>query len=333
MAYFGVTASGSEIGAAAPGEALEAGLRRRLSRCPAGAPVVVLVHGFNFHPGGRADCDPHCTLFAAEPGAALGDPRVRSWPEGLGFLDDQGESGLCVGFAWPASAPFLGSLVTRGRTGFACVYERAGASAADRLAELVALLQRLAPGRPVDILAHSLGARVALAALGRLETPAGKLILLGAAELGARAAAFMQAAPEPPHVYNVTSRANDLYDLAFETFVPGRGRGERAVGAGLGVEMPTWVDLQLDRAEVTDWINGRGVPLGASSARLCHWDFYMREGALAAYQAILRRQPGWDVASLRAAPRLSVQEPRWSRLRPRLPAVPGPSFGGGLRRA
>ena len=191
MAYFGVTASAAGLHAAAPGEDLAAGLRRRLRDGADGAPVVVLVHGFKFHPD-VPGADPHRSLFALRP---AGDGRrIRSWPEGLGFRDDGGESGLCVGFAWPASAPMLGSLVTTGRTGFARVYDRAAGYGA-RLAELVALLQRLAPGRPVDLLAHSLGARVALAALPALEDAPGRVILLGAAELDARARDFLARLP------------------------------------------------------------------------------------------------------------------------------------------
>ena len=80
---------------------------------PRTAPAFVLVHGFKFHPEEPA-ADPHRSLFALRPS---GGRRVRSWPEGLGFREDAGESGLCVGFAWPASAPMLGSLLSTGRTG------------------------------------------------------------------------------------------------------------------------------------------------------------------------------------------------------------------------
>ncbi len=313
MAYFGVTASPAGLRAAVAGEGMEAGLRRRLADCPPQAPVVVMVHGFKFHPDDPAS-DPHRSLFALD--AAGGGRRVRSWPEGLGFAEDAGDSGLCVGFAWPASAPLLGSLLTRGRTGFACVYDRA-AGYGERLAELVRLLQRLAPGRPVDIIGHSLGARVGLAALPGLAVPPGRVILLGAAEFASRAVEFARGAPAPAEIYNVTARSNDLYDVAFELFAPRRTWGERAVGLGLAAKLPTCVDLQLDRAEVTAWINGLGIPLTPSSARLCHRGFYTRGGALAVYQAILRRRPGCDVAELRAAPCLAAQEPRWSRIVPR----------------
>lgn len=333
MAYFGVTASEAGLRAAAPGDDLETGLRRRLGQCPKASPIVVLIHGFKFHPD-NPDADPHRSLFALRPDRD--DWRTRSWPEGLGFRDDQGETGLCIGFAWPASAPMLASLVNTGRTGFAHVYDRAAAYGA-RLAELVALVQRLAPGRPVDLMAHSLGARVALAALPHLDEAPGRAILLGAAEFDTRALEFLAAsrAPLAPQIYNVTARANDLYDLAFETFAPRRGWGERAVGLGLRAQLPYWLDLQLDRSEVTTWINALGIPLTASNARHCHWSFYTRGGALAVYEAILRRQPGWDIASLRAAPGLAAQEPRWSRLVPRRPALPAAplGIGGDLTRA
>ena len=144
---------------------------------------MVLIHGYKFHPD-APEADPHRSLFSHRP---EGDWRIRSWPEGLGFAEDDGETGLCIGFAWPASAPHLASLVATGRNGFARVYQRAGAFGA-RLAELVALLQRLAPERPVDILAHSprrpRGAR-GFAASG--DRAPGRIILLGAAEFDDRA--------------------------------------------------------------------------------------------------------------------------------------------------
>ena len=322
MAYFGITATEDGLRTAVSGEDLVAGLRRVLAGAAPGihTPIVVLIHGYKFHPDQR-DADPHRSLFSLRPEGQ--GWKIRSWPEGLGFADDAGQSGLCVGFAWPASEPHLASLIGTGRNGFARVYDRAGAFGV-LLAELVTLLQRLAPGRPVDILAHSLGARVALAALPHLAEAPGRTILLGAAEFDGQAQRFLDAArARPLQVYNVTSRANDFYDAMVECFAP-HGRGERAIGLGLGTVPPGWLDLQLDRAEVTAWINAQGIPLTAPAARLCHWSFYTREGALTAYQAILRRRPGWDIAGLRGVTCFAAQEPRWSRLFPRLPALPRP---------
>jgi Alpha/beta hydrolase of unknown function (DUF900) len=326
MAYFGITASNAGLRAAHPAEELEAGLRRRLSGLPPKAPILVLVHGYKFDPNCPA-ADPHRSLFAFRPQREC--RRVRSWPEGLGFADDGGASGLCIGFGWPARAAHLPNLVWARRTGFAQVYDRAAEYGA-RLAELVVRLQRLAPGRPIDLMAHSLGARVALAALPHLGQAPERIILLGAAEFDARAHEFLRAmrAPCPPQIYNVTARANDFYDLIFETVAPRRGWGERAVGLGLRAQLPYWLDLQLDRADVTEWINGRGIPLKPCEARLCHWSFYTRGGAFEVYRAILLRRPGWDIATLRRDPRFAVQEPRWSRILPRrrlaLPDLPTP---------
>jgi hypothetical protein len=325
MAYYGISATAAGLRPAVPDDDLEAGLAASLRDAGPGVPVVVLVHGYKFHPD-RRDRDPHRSLYAFRPDRA--GRRIRSWPEGLGFAEDAGASGLCVGFAWPASAPHLPSLLAAGRTGFAEVYDRAGALG-PRLAQLVALLQRLAPGRPIDLLAHSLGARVALAALPHLAVAPGRVILLGAAELEPRVHDFLGSsrAPLPPEIYNVTARANDLYDWVFECFAPRRGWGERAIGGGLEAAPPNWIDLQLDRGEVTGWINAQGIRLPPAAARLCHWSFYTREGAFAVYQAILRRRPGWDVASLRAAAGFA-QEPRWSRLVPRRRfALPAFSLG------
>ena len=318
MAYFGVTATSAGLEATDGGN-LAAGLGAALARVPAGQPVVVLVHGWKFHPG-MPGADPHRSLFAFRPAA---DRRVRSWPAGLGIAEDAGESGLAIGFGWPAAAPHLPSLLRSGRTGFAAVYDRAGAMGA-ALAALIALVQALAPGRPVDLLAHSLGARVALAALPHLDRAPDRMVLLGAAELAPRAAAFVagRRSAEAPAIYNVTARTNDLYDLAFECFVPRRRRGERALGAGLAGRAG-WLDIQLDRSAVTAWANAQGIPLRPETARCCHWNFYTRAGAFALYQAILRRRPGWDIATLATAPCLAGQEPRWSRLLPRgRPAMP-----------
>ena len=76
---------------------------------------------------------------------------------------------------------------------------------------------------------------MALAALPHLRAAPGRVILLGAAEFDARALRVLGAAPRRGRrrIYNVTARANDLYDAMFETFAPRRGWGERAVGLGL----------------------------------------------------------------------------------------------------
>ena len=316
MAYLGITASEGGLVPVDDDRDLEVALGASLESLPPAAPILILIHGYKFDPA-HPVTNPHGSLFSFS--ADNSSRKIRSWPTGLGFGRTDAASGLCIGFAWPARASHLGSLLRRGRTGFAEVYDRAPAYG-EKLAELVARIQAIAPGRVVDLLAHSLGARVALAALPFLDIAPGKVILLGAAEYDARALEFLEAlrCPRPPHVFNVTARANDVYDAMFESFAPRRSWRDRAIGLGLGVQSPCWLDLQIDRADVAAWARQRGIPLTPWDARLCHWSFYTRRGAFDLYQAILRRRPGWDFASLRAAPCFAGQEPRWSRLRPRL---------------
>lgn len=316
MPYLGVTASEAGLAAATPGpRSLTKRLARLLAATPPEAPIVVLVHGYRFHPA-MEHCDPHRALFAMRPAARCW--KIRSWPAGLGFRARS--AGLCIGFAWPAVCPHVPELLRQGRTGFAEVYDRAGRYGL-RLADLLGRIRCLAPGRPVDILAHSLGARVALAALPHVEAAPGRIVLLGAAEYDARALEALAAlgGRRAPEIYNVTSRANDFYDLMFECFAPRQSWRDRALGHGLPVERPDWIDLQVDRPDVVSWARAHGIPLTAPVPRLCHWSFYVRPGTFELYQAILRRRPGFDVAALRQVPCFADQEPRWSRVLPRLP--------------
>lgn len=327
MAYLGITATSAGLTARRNSADVAAALAQDLARVPEAAPVVILIHGYRFDPCDHA-ADPHRTLFAFEP--PVGARKVRSWPRGLGFSADRGEDGLCIGFGWPASAGHLASLVSTGRTGFARIYDAAPAFGA-HLAELIGLIRRLAPGRRVDLLAHSLGARVALSSLPHLAVTPERIILLGAAEFDGRVLETLERLPArgTPQFYNITARANDPYDAIFETFAPRRSWRDRAIGHGLGTAVDCWLDLQIDRGDVTAWINQRGIPLSAARTRFCHWSFYTRRGAFELYQAILRRRAGWDIPSLRRMPCFTAQEPRWSRLRPRI-GVPDPVESGGI---
>ena len=203
MAYFGITATEAGL---APRPARRGGRGRRSPPPRRGLaerrPVVVLVHGYKFDPGAPRRPTRTARSIAFQP--ARGAASVRSWPTGLGFADDGGETGLArrLRLAGVRAAPRRASLAQRAHR-FRARSTTAPARYGARLAELVALIQRLAPGRPVDLLAHSLGARVALAALPHLAAAPGRVILLGAAEFDARAREALDALVSP-------SRPQDL---------------------------------------------------------------------------------------------------------------------------
>ncbi|MEO0760996.1 MAG: hypothetical protein AAFZ09_04195, partial [Pseudomonadota bacterium] len=145
-------------------------LARAAERLTPGAPVVILVHGYRFTwVAGRDGARPYCPqdrLYRADgPVARQGIwPRLASWPHSLGFTET-GAEGLCIGFGWDARRAKLGTLIARGRCDFAEVFG-AAAIAGEALARVTGALAAARPGVAPAFLTHSLGARVALAAMG-----------------------------------------------------------------------------------------------------------------------------------------------------------------------
>lgn len=271
-------------------------LSAALAALPVDAPVVVMIHGYRFMPGLPGHC-PHEHILSLHP--TPGVPRAVSWPQELGLGAD--EAGLAIAFGWPS------------RGALRDCYARAALAGA-QLAGLIARLRRMAPDRPVDVIAHSLGARVALSALhGVTAGDVGRVILLAAAELRSPAAAAMDTpAGRAAEVLNVTTAGNALFDLLLRTALT--GGLARSLGAGLARPLPNWTDLPIDRADTRASLAARGFPLGAAGHRVCHWSAYLRPGVFPLYRAILARRIG--PVTLRAAPFPAVKARR-----PRLPGA------------
>jgi hypothetical protein len=141
----------------------------------------------------------------------------------------------------------------------------------------------------VQVLAHSLGARVALAALPSLEPGAiGRAVLLAAAETRGRAARWLDCpAGRAAEIVNVTSRENALFDGLLEWLVAPHCWGERALGRGFGARSPRWVDLAIDDDRVRAALAALGYAIPAADRRVCHWSVYLRPGLFDVYRAIL----------------------------------------------
>lgn len=269
-----------------------AALAQALRALPPEAPVVVMIHGYRFAPGLPRHC-PHGHILSANPAPA--DPRAISWPRHLGL---DGQRGLAIALGWQARGTVQGA------------YRRAEA-AGRALAELAGIVAALAPGRPLDVIGHSLGARVALAALhhaqpGHLR----RLILLAAAETRRPARAAMETpAGRAAEVINVTTRENDLFDFCLEWLV---GLGlDTAIGQGTGRAFANWLDLQIDQPATVRALTQLGYPLPAAPQRISHWSPYLRPGIFALYRALL--DGDLRSAALRAA-LPAERDRRWSRL-------------------
>lgn len=258
-----------------------AALQAALAGLPPRAPVVILLHGFRYAPGAGRHC-PHAHILSLTPRRDL--PRAISWPRHLRLAGPA--DGLALGFGWNARGTLWAA---QSRT----------PAAAEALAGLVQRLRALAPDRPVDIMAHSLGARVALAALRHLDAgDAGRLLLLAPADLRPHAeAAVTSPAGRGAEIVNITSRANAMFDFCVETLLS--ARFQTCVSQGLSNPRGNWTDLVIDDPGTERALARLGYPLRPAAVRVCHWQPYLRPGLFALYRDLLARRIG--PAQLRAA--------------------------------
>lgn len=268
-----------------------AALLAAVQALPARAPVVVMIHGYRFAPDVAGNC-PHRHIYSLSP--PQGDWTALSWPRHLGAL------GLMIGFGWPARGGLIGAS------------QRARA-AGRGLAELAGLIRQAGDGHPLHVIAHSLGARVALAALPHAQAGEfSRLILLAGAETrGPAAAAMNSPAGRGAQVFNITTRENDLFDFLYE-WLAGAGL-DTAIGQGLRHQMPNWLDVQIDQPATLAALARLGHRLPPAPALVCHWSPYLRPGAFGLYRAVLDGSLGGP--ALRAALPIRA-DPRWSRFWP-----------------
>jgi len=267
------------------GPAPDAALRVAVASLPPGAPIIILVHGKGYAPG-HPQRDPHTLLLAVRPGRARS--RFVSWPRRLGFgLPGDTPRGLCLAFGWDA----------RGSIWHA---SEAAIGAAQSLARLIQMVTRCAPGRPVDLFGHSLGARVILHAVPLVHAGAlDRVILLAAAEFRAAAeAALASAAGRTARFINVTSRENDVFDWLYEHAI--NPLGAKTLGRGLRVR-DNWLNIELDNPATEAGLRSLGLPLAAKRARVCHWSVYLRPGTFRLYRALIHDRHHLTLERLRPA--------------------------------
>lgn len=268
----------------APRADLAAGLDAALAPVPVTAPVMVLIHGFRFSPW-VPDHDPHGHILSMTP--RPGCWKAVSWPRKLGFADAPG-TGLALALGWEARAGGLRGTYTQ------------AAKAGVALARLLDMLHALAPDRRVDLMAHSLGARVVMSALPHLvHARPDRALLLAPAEYRSRALAALDSpAGRTLSVIQIAPGENRAFDLGFQTLIPAPARADRA----LGVAPPrcaNWLVVDPARADHAAHLAAQGVRIRAADRPVCHWSSYRRPGLFPLYRAVIRDRADWPLSRLR----------------------------------
>ena len=152
---------------------------------------------------------------------------------------------------------------------------------------MIQMIRNIAPDRPIHILAHSLGARVALCALPHLpDQSLDRAVLLAGAEFTITAEALMDTpAGRTTEIISITSRENRPYERLLERML---GKADRGRAIGLAPpERPNWVNLPLDAPHVLADLAEIGHVIAPPQRWFCHWSSYLRPGVFSLYSALV----------------------------------------------
>lgn len=252
---------------------------------PKGAPVIVMVHGYKFSPS-RPDRDPHRHILSLSPTSQSW--KAMSWPGALGVGSGQPAEPLCLAIGWEAATTPWRAYATAAQVGLV-------------VADLVARIHAQRRDLRIGALAHSMGARVVLSALSAGQPGAlGRAVLLAPAEMGRVAHDFLETpGGRAANVLTVTSRENAVFEQLLGWTIGPHRVFDRAIGHRGRPLHPRVTNLRLDDPAACAVLAGMGYPLAQSTARVCHWSVYLRDGLFPLYRAVLSgRLP---ICALRAA--------------------------------
>lgn len=289
-------------------------------------PVTVMANGFLFDPRASAGVDPmhsdnpHAIIFHFRRGDETQEAYAHAtgWPAWLGFQEaDDGADGLAVAFGWYSSPDFVKSLLEAQKNFYIAACDLA-VSTAGLFAAVIRSLSRQIPDRPIDIVCHSLGSRLAIkglqAALMRdpgLSARLGRIIILGGAEYSAAArklVAMLDTSVKHPEIYNFMGTSDAVLKRLGQNFGPGEDGDHKVIGnSGLMIGGPatSWIDLVTGSKVLNAWFEKRndGVYLVSDLPNQAadHWGYYSVRGNMKFFARLLRERSNWRIADLRAA--------------------------------
>lgn len=307
MALVRINLAGAELVEHATGRQATVALSRHTGDT---GPVVIMIHGYKFSPFETSHC-PHDHILAQRDAHHCW--KAKSWPQALG-INSSSPDILGIAFGWSARGSIWQA------------YHRAE-EPGRALARLIRHLRQTMPNRPIHILAHSLGARVALSALPRLPAHAlDRLVLLAGAEFHATALEVIDTpAGQTCEVISVTSRENRPYDRLLE-----RALATSYSGRAIGSQPPTrpnWLNLPLDDARVLDGLSDMGHDIAPPQRWFCHWSSYLRPGVFSLYTALVVSQHPMPVSQLRRL--VQSPDPEIHRVARLWRHMPAPAFRAG----
>ncbi|MCP5085418.1 MAG: alpha/beta hydrolase [Rhodobacteraceae bacterium] len=170
----------------------------------------------------------------------------QAWPHPDLLVKADRRFGLAITFCWPAFDRVLGVLPDVNRQ-----YWDAG-NAAGSLAWLLNLLGEIAPDRAVDLMSHSLGARVGLQALKHLKyRNLSRFVCLAGVEFSAITLLALQSrAARKIDFYNVTSKQTSAFHFMMHHFGPRPGVADKLLTRGFAFPRKNWIDIRLEEPEV-----------------------------------------------------------------------------------
>ena len=198
--------------------------------------ILVMINGFDYDPTERGDDNPHQTLF-------------REW--GAKFRGLVSNDWECFGFGWYSAeleaSSWLGGIIRAQWNPYRWGWDLAGKAAGVLAHTIQSRLDR--SEAEICIIAHSLGARVALNALSQLPNDSVKRVLiLNGSEYSQ--SSKVVARYTNAHLLNVVVKADDVLNKLGSVFAP--EAFVKAVVGQSGIYNPpiNWLDICLDDPEV-----------------------------------------------------------------------------------
>ena len=254
-------------------------------------PAIIMIHGYKFHPNSKRNC-PHIHILSPCPSEFR--KHTISWPQALGWGELPHRS--FIAFGWPS----------RGRVQEA--YKRAR-DASHHLAQLIRHLKETVPNRPVHIIAHSFGSRVALNSMSLLKKgDVDRVVLLSPAEYDSKIkAALDNPAARLTQFLSVESSENWFFDRLFEYMIPANGSQDRAMGFSR-LDHPALARLFIDDFETLAKLAKMGVEIESKSQFMSHWSTYMRQGVFDLYKRFLTQNEPELFYKLQQLPTFSTSQ-------------------------